>query len=148
MNARVNYAQMIKEAVSQYKETGEGFERIITAFDPLIYYVGNRRGFRSHEIQDLRQEVYLRVHKYRKNIIPETANQYLRAILTNQINELFRKKYRNGETLEFRDDLTSGSFPQPDEVLIKKERRELLEFFLEFLPLTRAEKKQQREVAA
>lgn len=127
-----NYAELI----SQFKNGNEqAFNIIVQTYQKRLYWV-IRRFVKDHdEVDDLLQEVFIKVYKGLKNFKSDSAlfTWMYRIAVNHTFNELKRKKIRQFFSIDEMIDISNNE-DTPLEVMEKDERRTMIEKAIEQLP--------------
>jgi len=102
---------------------------------PMRSWFRNRAGVPPGDIDDLAQEVFLRLLRYGTDKLVENPQGYLFRIASNVANE-WRERARNAKPhdAEWLDDLVIESEAQPEEILMREDNVRAVQDALDRLP--------------
>ena len=126
-----------KEVVTKIlKGDTRAFELLVKQYERLVFHVINRLVRDHDDVQDICQEVFIKVHKglFRFNFQSKLSTWIAQVTYFTAINYL--KKYNNGRTSEFTDDMENFHFTNetPEQLLTKKEVANYVEELILQLP--------------
>ena len=111
------------------------FEELVTRYKKLVYSVVYNMINDKEEINDISQEVFIRIYKALNRYNPEFKfSTWAVRIATNLCLDIHRKKKLDSVPIEEVGDVTSGSDVTPEANYIKKERSERIKRAIESLP--------------
>lgn len=124
-------------------ETQCRHERIIEWFDrwrkPIRGWLRNRRSVPPSDVDDLAQEVFLRLLRYGDDVAVENPQGYLFRIACNVANEWHERSQRRCRYVGTMDEVLIESEEEPDNVLEQARIAESISAALEQLPPRRRE---------
>ena len=128
-----------KEVVTKIlKGDMRAFELLVKQYERLVFHVTNRLIREQEDVEDICQEVFIKVHKglFRFNFQSKLSTWIAQVTYFTAINYL--KKYKNGRVNEYPDDIENYHFTNdnPEQLLTKKEVANYVEQLILQLPET------------
>lgn len=112
------------------------FELLVKQYERLVFHVIHRLIREQQDVEDICQEVFIKVHKglFRFNFESKLSTWIAQVTYFTAINYL--KKYNNGRTANYPDDIENYHFTNdnPEQLLTKKEVANYVEELILQLP--------------
>jgi len=126
-----------KEVVTKIlKGDMRAFELLVKQYERLVFYVISRLIKEQEDIEDICQEVFIKVHKslFRFNFQSKLSTWIAQVTYFTAINYL--KKYKNERITDYPDDIENYHFTteNPEQLLTKKEVANYVEALILELP--------------